>query len=65
MVKKIKINIFSENIFDAKDINEKKFIDIAKKVLKFYMAEIYEHSCFAGHDFDTVSFDFLYFGFRI
>ena len=60
MVKKTKINIFSENIFEAKDINEKKFIDIAKKVLKFYMAEIYENSCFAGHDFEAVSFDFLY-----
>jgi len=60
VVKKTKINIFSENIFDAKEINEKKFIDIAKKVLKFYMEKIYDTSCFAGQEFNTISFDFLY-----
>ena len=60
MVKKTKINIFSENIFEAKEINEKKFIDIAKKVLKFYMEKIYDTSCFAGQEFNTISFDFLY-----
>ena len=60
MVKKIKINIFSENIYTEKDINEKKFIDIAKKVLRFYMSEILEASCLNDEDFDTISFDFLY-----
>ncbi len=59
-MKKTKINIFSENIFEHRDIDEKKFINIAKKVLKFYMYEVYEQSCFCGHEFDTVSFDFLY-----
>jgi len=59
-VKKTKINIFSENIFEARDINERKFIDIAKKVLEFYMSEIYEQSCLNGYEFDTISFDFLY-----
>ena len=60
MVKRTKINIFSENIFEAKEINEKKFIDIAKKVLKFYMEKIYDTSCFVGQEFNTISFDFLY-----
>ena len=59
-MKKTTINIFSENIYAEKDINEKKFIDIAKKVLKFYMSEILETSCLNGQDFDTISFDFLY-----
>jgi len=59
-VKKTKINIFSENIYKKKDINEKKFIDIAKKVLRFYMSEILEVSCLNDQDFDTISFDFLY-----
>lgn len=59
-MKKTKINIFSENIFEARDINERKFIDIAKKVLEFYMSEIYEQSCLNGYEFDTISFDFLY-----
>jgi len=59
-VKKTTINIFSENIYIEKDINEKKFIDIAKKVLRFYMSEILEVSCLNDQDFDTISFDFLY-----
>ncbi len=58
--KKMKINIFTENITDDFEINEKKFIDIAKKVLKFYMSEILEQSCLFGHDFNTISFDILY-----
>ena len=59
-MKKTTINIFSENIYIEKDINEKKFIDIAKKVLRFYMSEILEASCLNDQDFDTISFDFLY-----
>lgn len=59
-VKKTKINVFSENIFDEREINEKKFIDIAKKVLRFYMEEVFETSCLLGHEFNTISFDFLY-----
>ena len=59
-MKKTTINIFSENIYTEKDINEKKFIDIAKKVLRFYMSEILEASCLNDQDFDTISFDFLY-----
>ena len=58
--KKMKINIFTENIAEDFEINEKKFIDIAKKVLKFYMSEILEQSCLFGHDFNTISFDILY-----
>lgn len=59
-MKKTKINIFSENIFDKYEINEKKFIDDAKKILRFYMSEIYDISCLNGFDFNTISFDFLY-----
>ena len=28
-------NIFSENIYDDWEIDEKKYIDLAKKILKF------------------------------
>ena len=59
-MKKIKINIFSENIYESRAINEKKFIDIARCVLKFYMSEIFDQSCLALQEFDTISFDFLY-----
>ena len=31
-----KINIFSENIFECWDIDEKFYIDVATKILRFY-----------------------------
>lgn len=55
-----KLNIFSENIYEAWEIDEKKFVDIAKKILKFYFSEILEQSCLNGFEYDTISFDFLY-----
>ena len=57
-----KYNIFSENIYDSWQIDEKFFIDTAKKILKFYLSltEVYEKSCLSYFDYNTVSFDFLY-----
>ncbi len=57
-----KYNIFSENIYDSWQIDEKFFIDTAKKILKFYLSltEVYEKSCLSSYDYNTVSFDFLY-----
>ena len=55
-----KINVFSENLYQSRDINERKFINIAKKVLKFYMSKICEKSCLHGQKFNTISFDFVY-----
>ena len=40
MTKTTKINIFSENIFPSLEIDEKKYIDRAKKILKFYLSEL-------------------------
>lgn len=57
-----KINIFSENIFNGTEIDEKKFLVRAKKILKFYLSQIFSSSCLAGFDFNTLSFDILYCG---
>jgi len=56
----VEINIFSENT--GWDINEKKFINIAKKILKYYLSlpEVYEKSCLSAYEYDTISFDFVY-----
>lgn len=58
----IKYNIFSENIYPDWDIDEKKCIDAAKKLLKYYLSkpDVYEASALYGHDYNTISFDFLY-----
>lgn len=52
-------NIFSENIYDC-CIDEKKYINIAKKILDFYICEVEDESCLKGLEFDTISFDILY-----
>ena len=56
----MKINVFSENIFEKREINEKKFINIAKKILKFYLTKIFDISCLNGQAFKTLTFDFVY-----
>ena len=58
----MKINIFSENIYADWDLNERKVIQIAKKILKFYLAqpETNRNSCLSNQDFKVISFDFLY-----
>src|SRR5574344_1386121 len=58
----ITINIFSENIYSRIKLNEKKFNDIARHILKYYLSKphIYEKSCLKNIEFDTISFDILY-----
>jgi len=55
-------NIFSENIYSGWEVDEKRFIDIAKKILEFYLSDpdVYEKSCLNNREFGTISFDFLY-----
>ena len=54
--------IISENDYKNWDIDEKFFIDISKKVFKFYLKqpEILDGYCLKDFDFKTVSFDILY-----
>lgn len=57
-----KYHIFSENIYDSWQIDEKKFVDVAKNILKFYLSqsEVYKKSCLNFFEYNTISFDFLY-----
>lgn len=56
------INIFSENIHNNIDADEKKAIINAKKILKHYLQEpkIFDNSCLVNLDFNCISFDILY-----
>lgn len=57
-----KANIFSENIHKSLEVNEKKAIETAKKIINFYLKEksIFDLSCLAGQKFNYISFDILY-----
>jgi len=57
---KVKKHIFSENIYEGWEVDEKRFIDIAKKILDFYLSQVLEQTCLNGFEYDTISFDFLY-----
>lgn len=69
------INIFSENIHtqilsgetetgadDKIVLDEKAALDIAKKILKWYLNDeiVFGKSCLFGQQFDCISFDILY-----
>lgn len=62
MIKNPKVNIFSENIHETLEVDEKKALDKAKKILKFYLNEenIFNKSCLFGQEFNCISFDILY-----
>ncbi len=55
-------NIFSENIYEGWQVDEKKFVDLARAIIRFYLSipEVYSRCCLNGFDYDVVSFDFLY-----
>jgi probable rRNA maturation factor len=62
MKKKTQINIFSENIHKLIKIDEKKAIQVAKKLLNHFLntENILKDSCLSSADFDCISFDILY-----
>lgn len=57
-----KFHIFSENIYPDWELDEKKFIQLAKKILKYYLSkpEVYEKSALFEQNYGTISFDILY-----
>lgn len=56
------INIFTENIYDKWDVDQKELIDNANVFLKYYLStpEIYDNSCLKNQDYNTIVFDILY-----
>lgn len=57
-----KINIFSENIHKNLEVDERKSIETAKKILKIFLQDktIFNSSCLVEMDFNCISFDILY-----
>lgn len=62
MMNKIEMNIFSENIHENLEVDEKKAIDVAKGVLDYFLNDekIFEASCLKDFNFNCISFDILY-----
>lgn len=60
--KSVKINIFSENIYEKQKLDEKKFIQTARKILKFYLKqpEISGVCCLNDEEYSSLTFDIVY-----
>lgn len=54
------INVFSENINENYNIDEKKFLSTAKKVFEYYLSKIKATSCLSELKYKKISFDILY-----
>lgn len=56
------INIFTENIYEKWELEEKSLIDNATLMLRYFLQEpeIYDKSCLINQDYNTISFDILY-----
>jgi probable rRNA maturation factor len=54
----MKINIFTENTYAGWDIDERKFLDAAQRLIQYYLAHV--KSCLTGIKCDMVAFDILY-----
>ena len=54
------INIFTENIFEAWDLDEKKVIDRTRKMLEFYISELEGKSCLNNKEYDSITLDIVF-----
>lgn len=54
------INIFSENIFEGWEVNEKEVTDKARKLLEFYLENLEKESCLADKEYDTITLDIVF-----
>lgn len=54
------INIFTENIYEAWNLDEKDVIEKTKKMLEHLISRLYKKSCLAGKDFNTLTLDIVF-----
>jgi len=54
------INIFTENIYENLDIDEKDVIEKTRSVLEFYISDIGSESCLAGREYESVTLDIVF-----
>lgn len=54
------INVFTENIFPDWEIDEVKCIEVTRRIMAFYLQELYDLSCLNGYNFESLTFDILF-----
>ena len=54
------INIFTENIYESSDIDEKDVIEKTRKLLEFYISDVGSKSCLEGKEYDSITLDIVF-----
>lgn len=54
------LNIFTENIYDGWQVDEKKVITYTRKLLEFYIKELEEKSCLNNREYDSITLDIVF-----
>ena len=54
------INIFTENIYESSDIDEKDVIEKTRKLLEFYISDVGLKSCLEGKEYDSITLDIVF-----
>ena len=54
------INIFTDNIFDGWDVNQKDIIQKTRKMLEFYIKELGNESCLYGKEYESITLDIVF-----
>ena len=54
------INIFTENLYDSSDIDEKDVIEKTRKLLEFYISDVGSKSCLEGKKYDSITLDIVF-----
>ena len=59
-MKETQINIFTENIYDSWDLDEKDIIEKTKAMLEFYISELKSESCLNDKDYSSITLDIVF-----
>ena len=54
------INIFTENIFPAWEVDEKDIIKKTKKLLEFFISKLEKQSCLADYKYKSITLDIVF-----
>lgn len=54
------INVFTENIFEGWNVNEKDVIDKTRRMLKHYIAVLKDKSCLAHREYNSITLDIVF-----
>ena len=55
-----KINIFTENIFDKWNVDEKDVINKTKSLLEYYIKNLGTKSCLNNREYDSITLDIVF-----